>query len=177
MVSASFSLSLYSKLTILGPLLDHIQNLLGSRAELPPQTLALAAEASWTTGRWNILEQFLESEPCLSSQDFNVGIGKALLALKRQDQVTFNQTVSTLRGNVTGSLSVSATSSLAAAQPHTIKLHALYELELISGMGNMKLEPNVVMDTLDRRLGILGAFTDNQQYLLGLRRAVMSLSR
>jgi serine/threonine-protein kinase ATR len=35
----------------------------------------------------------------------------------------------------------------------------------------------VVIENLDRRLDIIGAYTSDKQYLLGLRRATMSLSR
>ncbi|KAF2431255.1 hypothetical protein EJ08DRAFT_649062 [Tothia fuscella] len=160
-----------------GPLLDYVQNLAGTLIELPSQTIAFAAEASWTTGKWHMLEQFLTTDHASKSQDFNIGVGKALLALRCQDQTSFQQTISTLRSDVTRGLSLSATASLAAAHPHTIKLHALYELEMISGLSNPKAEPEVLMETLDRRLDVLGAFTDSKQYLLGLRRAAMGLSK
>jgi serine/threonine-protein kinase ATR len=145
--------------------------------ELPPQTLSFAAEACWNTGKWQILDQFLKSGPGAKSQDFNVGIGRALSAMQWQDKDIFHQTISGLRIDITRGLSVSTTASLAAAHPQIIKLHALYELELISGMAKLNLEPNVLMDTLDRRLDILGAYTEGKQYLLGLRRAAMGLSK
>jgi serine/threonine-protein kinase ATR len=154
-----------------------VQNLAASKAEMPPQTLSFAAEASWNTGKWAILEQFLHSESGSKSQDFNVGIGRALTALRRQDESGFHQTISSLRMDTTRGLSVSATASLAAVHPQTIKLHALYELEMISGLGKSNLEPNSLLDTLDRRLNVLGAFTEGKQYLLGLRRAAMGLSK
>jgi serine/threonine-protein kinase ATR len=154
-----------------------VQNLAASKAELPPQTISFAAEASWNTGKWPILEQFLNSDPGSKSQNFNVGIGRALSALRRQDESTFQHTISGLRVDITRGLSVSATASLAAVHPQTIKLHALYELEMISGMTKSNLEPNSLIDILDRRLDVLGAFTEGKQYLLGLRRAAMSLSK
>jgi serine/threonine-protein kinase ATR len=160
-----------------GPLLDYAQNLAASKAELPPQTLSFAAEASWNTGKWHVLEQFLDSEPGSKSQDFNVGVGRALSAMRRQDKIGFQQTISDLRVGITRGLSVSATSSLAAVYPQTIKLHALYELDMISGMAESRPEPNTLMDTLDRRLDVLGAFTEGKLYLLGLRRAAMGLSK
>lgn len=154
-----------------------MQSLASSKAELPPQTIAYAAEASWNTGKWHVLEQFLTSESSSQSQDFDIGVGNALLALRRQDQTCFRQTISNLRTNVISGFSLSATASFAGAHPHTIKLHALYELETISGMGNEKIEPELLMESLERRLDVLGAFTDSKQYLLGLRRAAMSLSK
>jgi len=36
---------------------------------------------------------------------------------------------------------------------------------------------DVILENLDRRLDIIGAYTSDKQYLLGLRRAAMSLSR
>jgi serine/threonine-protein kinase ATR len=154
-----------------------VQNLAASKAELPPQTLSFAAEASWNTGKWHVLEQFLSSGPGTKSQDFNVGVGRALLAMRKKDERTFQQNISSLRIDITRGLSVSATASLAAAHPQTIKLHALYELEMVSGMAMSNLDPNILMDTLDRRLDVLGAYTEGKQYLLGLRRAAMGLSK
>jgi serine/threonine-protein kinase ATR len=97
--------------------------------------------------------------------------------MQQRDEDAFQRSISGLRVDITRGLSVSATASLAAAHPQTIKLHALYELEMISGMSTSNLDPNNLIETLDRRLDVLGAFTEGKQYLLGLRRAAMGLSK
>jgi serine/threonine-protein kinase ATR len=162
-------------LTDTGPLLDTIRGFCPTEDKLTDHALPFAAEAAWMTGNWNALAGFLQSEVSSKSADFNVGIGKAILALHKEDIEGFAQTITSLRENIVQGLSVSSTASLAAAHPVTLKLHALYELEQLATWGDDVRDS--LMESLDRRLDIVGAFTDDKQYLLGLRRAVMHFSK
>jgi serine/threonine-protein kinase ATR len=161
-------------LTNTGPLLDTIRGSCPTEDELTDHALPFAVEAAWATGKWNALAGFLRSEVGAKSTDFNVGVGKAILALYKGDEIGFAHTVASLRQNVVQGLSVSSTASLAAAHPVTLKLHALYELDQMATWGDEAGDS--LMESLDRRLDIMGAFTDDKQYLLGLRRAVMHFS-
>ena len=109
--------------------------------------------------------------------DFNVGVGRALLALRRRKSAEFADIIATLRETLAKGLSPSATASIQACHDYLVKLHALYEIEAVSGM-NTHGEPDreVVLENMDRRLDIIGAYTSDKQYLLGVRRAAMSLS-
>lgn len=70
------------------------------------------------------------------------------------------------------------TASVQASHGHLVKLHALYELETISGANPaMRRDREAIIDSLDRRLDIVGAYTSDKQYLLGVRRAAMTLSQ
>jgi serine/threonine-protein kinase ATR len=83
-----------------------------------------------------------------------------------------------LRESLARSLSPSSTTSLQACHDTLVKLHALYEIEIISGLSPQgKGDRTVILENLNRRLDIIGAYTSDKQYLLGLRRATMSLSR
>jgi len=76
------------------------------------------------------------------------------------------------------SLTPTATASLYAAHEHIVKLHTLYELEAISGLSSFTpCDREDILLNLDRRLDILGAYISDKQYLLGVRRAAMQLSR
>jgi serine/threonine-protein kinase ATR len=148
---------------------------------LSSSTLPFAAEAAWSAGKWAQLERILGYSPApekISILDFNVGVGRALLALQRKDGPAFNAIVAALREALAGGLTPSTTSSIQACHDHLVKLHALYELEAVSGM-NSTMPPNreAILENLDRRLDIIGAYTSDKQYLLGVRRAAMSLSR
>jgi serine/threonine-protein kinase ATR len=110
---------------------------------------------------------------------FNVGVGRALLALRRGDTDQFTQMLECLRAETAKDLSPTSSSSLHACHDILVKLHTLYEIEAISGVsaGPLNGRKEVIIDNLDRRLEILGAYTSDKQYLLGIRRAVMQLSR
>ena len=144
-----------------------------------PSTLPFAAEAAWSTGKWEQLERILASSPDRSSSavDFNVGLGRALLALRRHNSVEFRKVVESLRDSVSKSLTPTSTMSLHASHDQLVKLHVLYEVEAISGV--VECPParrETILDNLERRLDVLGAYTSDKQYLLGIRRAVMQLS-
>lgn len=110
--------------------------------------------------------------------DFNVGVGKALLALYRKDEVEFKTITSALRTALSKSLSPSNTNSLQACHDTLVKLHALYEIEAISGVMTPAIsERSVILENLDRRLDVIGAYTSDKQYLLGIRRATMLVSK
>jgi len=143
--------------------------------------LPFAAEAAWSTGKWDELDKIL-TEPSgglnTSSSDFNVGIGKALLALRHGKAGDFKLTVNDLRTVLSNGLSASVTASLHNSHDHLVKLHTLHELESVSGLSsNTAPDQDVLFENLDRRLDLLGAYTSDKQYLLGVRRAAMQLSR
>ncbi|KAI4673661.1 uncharacterized protein J4E88_008717 [Alternaria novae-zelandiae] len=148
---------------------------------LPSNTLPFAAEAAWSTGKWEQLERLLTTTGSADSSlfaDFNVGIGRALLALRHNSRPDFQGIIEELRELLAKSMSPSSTTSVQASHDHLVKLHALYEVETISGMGSgIVTDRETILENLDRRLDIIGAYTSDKQYLLGLRRAAMTLSR
>lgn len=113
-----------------------------------------------------------------TTTDFNICVGKALLALYNEDETEFKKTIATLRGTLSKSLSPSNTNSLQACHDTLVKLHALYEIEAISGVVAAQTpERGLVLENLDRRLDVIGAYTSDKQYLLGVRRATMLVSK
>lgn len=146
-----------------------------------PNTLPFAAEAAWSTGKWSHLERILASpsEQANSSVDFNVGVGRALLALRSKQAEKFKEILESLRAGVAKDLSPTSTSSLHACHDNLIKLHVLYEVEAISGLPAVEspADKDAILENLERRLDVLGAYTSDKHYLLGVRRAVMQLSK
>jgi serine/threonine-protein kinase ATR len=101
-----------------------------------------------------------------------------LLALRKKDRNTFEKTVQTLREQIASSLTTSTTSSLSVCHDSMLKFHVLTELEMIArieGSGGVPRKP--VLESLDRRLEAIGSYLNDKQYLLGIRRAAMQLSR
>jgi len=148
---------------------------------LSSSTLPFAAEAAWSAGKWDQLKRILSVSNGVEPNnfmDFNVGVGQALLALRGNQSAEFQRIIAQLRELIARSLTPSTTTSVQASHEHLVKLHALYEIEAVSGMGTgATVGREVVLENLDRRLDIIGAYTSDKQYLLGLRRAAMTLSR
>lgn len=59
-----------------------------------------------------------------------------------------------------------------------LKFHVLTELEMIAGTAkDASTERTNILESLSRRLEVIGAYLNDKQYLLGIRRAAMQLSR
>lgn len=112
------------------------------------------------------------------SEDFNVRIGNALLALHKKNPDLFQSTVKSIREQISVSLSTATTASFATCHDSMLKLHVLTELEMIAGTDNGGVvDRPKVLESLSRRIEVIGAYLDDKQYLLGIRRAAMQLSR
>lgn len=158
--------------------MSHVEALRHSSSSLGARLLPLAVEASWHTMKFSSTEKLLASSPGETLQDFDVGLGKALLAMHRQDSDEFVAIISSLRDMAAKGLTMSTTTSSRSCHKAMLQLHALYEVEWLSKFSSAdQQEQNAVPETLDRRLNVLGPFTSDKQYLLGLRRATMQLCR
>lgn len=139
--------------------------------------IPFAVEASWATGRWQTLEKYLQlytaGDP---TEVFNLGIAQALLCLKQRDMDSFGSYLQTMRDKVASSLSYSATASLQTCHDAMLECHVLTDLEMIA---NHKEEDDQqpLLTALERRIEVLGAYVNDKQYLLGIRRAAMELTR
>jgi serine/threonine-protein kinase ATR len=140
--------------------------------------LPFATEASWATGRWAALAKYMASLPKTPGEDFNISIGRSLLALHKKDTELFNSTIQSLREQIACSLSRSMTSSISACHDNMLKFHVLTELEMIAGTAkDTSTNRTNILESLSRRLEVIGAYLNDKQYLLGIRRAAMQLSR
>ncbi|TGO91177.1 hypothetical protein BPOR_0036g00070 [Botrytis porri] len=139
--------------------------------------LPFATEASWATGRWAALQKYTSIAGRDLEEDFNVSIGKALLALHEKETTRFVSTIEDLRKQITCSLSRATTSSIGSCHDPMLKLHVLTELEMIAGVDYTEPIPREeLLESLDRRLETIGGYLNDKQYLLGIRRAAMQLS-
>ncbi|KUI73457.1 Protein kinase rad3 [Cytospora mali] len=138
-----------------------------------------AVEAAWATGRWETLQRYLHLYNAGNHlEEFNLGVGSALLALKDGRTESFISQIQELKEKTASSMSLSATASLQAAHDAMLKCHVLADLEIIAGDHKKESgDQHEIMKTLDRRLEVLGAYVNDKQYLLGIRRAAMELMR
>ena len=142
--------------------------------------LPFATEASWATNRWAALAKYTSLVSHESRDDFNVRIGQALLALHQDQGATehFSSEIESIRKDIASSLSAPTTASIAASHNVMLNLHVLTELEMIAGFGEHEIRNRgQVISLLNRRLEVLGSYLNDKQYLLGIRRAAMKLSR
>jgi serine/threonine-protein kinase ATR len=74
-------------------------------------------------------------------------------------------------------MTFTSTTSLQTCHDSLFQLHALTEVEAIVD-ASLQTSPSTagILDTLNRRLDVLGVYITEKQYLLGLRRAAMELS-
>lgn len=140
-------------------------------------SLPFAVEASWVTGKWAKLRQYLTPVPEPLGGDFSIGIGQALLALSDANLDRFNDILDQLRRLNARSLSATNTMSLQICHSAMLRFHAITEVEAISGVLADEYEKPTLLSSLNKRLDLLGAFLSDKQYLLGLRRATMQLSK
>lgn len=148
-----------------------------SRSKITP----FALEAFWATYRWSSMEKFLsplgENE---RFEDFNTGVAELLRRLRASPEANIGvaEGIGILRDQLSAAMTYSTTSSLHAAHEVMLRCHVLTELEMISGVsGYSELDHKTIMATLNRRLEMLGAYVNDKQYVLGLRRAVMELKK
>ncbi|KAJ0422527.1 hypothetical protein BJY00DRAFT_69114 [Aspergillus carlsbadensis] len=145
-----------------------------------PKFLPFAVEASWMTGKWEKMHNYLELCAQKNTADFNIGVGLALDAFRRGQRRQFRDIIDGLRLSVSKSLTTNSVTSLQSCHDSMLKLHALTEIESVALAG---LDPcknpegrSNLRESLDRRLDVLGGYISDKQYLLGLRRAAMELT-
>jgi serine/threonine-protein kinase ATR len=135
-----------------------------------------AIEASWATGRWETLRKYIGLYTGEPTEEFNLGIGQALLQLKEGDKQGFQDYIQMMRDKVASELSQSSTSSFRACHDARLKCHVLSDLEIIASHTDSGNTQQLLV-SLERRLEILGAYVTDKQYLLGIRRAAMEVMR
>ena len=158
-------------------LLNQIEGFHSSHASTQ-LSLPFAVEASWVTGKWAKLKKYLAEFNSTLGGDFNIGVGRALLALSEDETDRFSKILDNLRQNIAKGLSTSNTMSLQSCHDAMLQFHVLTEIEAISGVrNNDEAERSSLIRSLNQRLDVLGAFLSDKQYTLGLRRATMQVSK
>ncbi|KAE8338953.1 hypothetical protein BDV24DRAFT_137247 [Aspergillus arachidicola] len=137
-----------------------------------------AIEASWITGKWEKLRNYLQLYSQQGTGDFNIGVGLALDAIRQGSYNRFGDIICGLRLSVAKSLNANSVASLQSCHDSILRLHALAEMESIAGLDSRNEKDTLpkIRAALSRRLDILGGHISDKQYLLGLRRAMMELT-
>ncbi|PHH65261.1 hypothetical protein CDD81_3120 [Ophiocordyceps australis] len=159
-------------------LLNHVGGMQADAAS-DNKIMPFAVEASWVTGRWDALVNFSHRFHGSVVEDFNISIAALLESLYvRSDSEMLAGTIGRIRDNIASEMTMSTTGSLQAAHDVLLKCHALADLEMIvASKPQDDAEKRQAMELLDNRLNVIGAYFQDKQYLLGIRRATMELRR
>lgn len=144
----------------------------------------IVVEASRLAEQWEYLDSFDELLSLkFGSMDssYEVYLGRALCALRSQKIDIFQNALQAARHDVVKRLTYSSTSTLDQCHSSMLKLHALSEIETIvaafnDGLFNRPKDKDALMGHLQRRVELLGASARDKEYILAIRRAVLSLS-
>ncbi|KAF9871571.1 hypothetical protein CkaCkLH20_10982 [Colletotrichum karsti] len=139
-----------------------------------------AVEAAWATRRWEALSKYSGRFHGSPLEDFNVSVAQLFSSLQQGgvEGSSFPQMLQSMREKIASAMTYSATSSLQACHDLRLRCHVLTDLEIIAGAQVADDEARQeVLTMLNRRLEVLGAYVNDKQYLLGIRRAAMELSR
>ena len=144
----------------------------------PEITLPYAAEAAWNTDQWATLENIVTQAKNSQINSFNVRVAAVLIALFHGNKPGFLDELDSLRRDEARTFSATNTLTLQACHETLLRLHVLAEIEMISGFGRLsQVEKAKLINCLDQRLATVGAFLGHKQYILGLRRASLRLSK
>ncbi|TWU75172.1 serine/threonine-protein kinase M1 [Metarhizium rileyi] len=159
-------------------LLNHIDGMqMNSSAN--NKILPFAVEAAWVTGRWESLAKFTGRFQENVAEDFNMSVACLFDSLYRHHgHDSYDKAIQSMQDKLASSMTVAATASLNAAHEVLLKCHVLTDLDvIIKTKPGEENERHRTLAMLDGRLEIIGGRFGDKQYLLGIRRAAMELSR
>jgi serine/threonine-protein kinase ATR len=160
------------------PLLRYVDSFVISRQsiedadELSRTMLPSVVEAHWMTSDIDGMMTRLQSVNAECTSDFNVGVAKILRSAAEANQESLTTILRDVRKSVARSMTDARTSSIQASHEDLKKLHVLYEIEALSSDIILRAEDPTA--ALDRRLSVIGSYVSDKQYVLGIRRAVMT---
>lgn len=109
--------------------LDLANGMVTENASWSSQLNVYRVEAAWKLGQWDKMETYLKAEDC--SRDWNIGLGKVLLAAKSKDEKSLSSCLLRLRQEQMAPLSA-ASMEIGAyhrGYEYIARLHMLKELE------------------------------------------------
>lgn len=160
-----------------GPLLRYADSFIAAQIEpserlsCQSRLLPVSVEAEWMVGGLHDVENRVKSTSNLHFDHFNLGVAKALVLLNKSNNELVAETLTSLRTQVTQGMTTASTSSVHASHDDLRKLHLLYEIEALSR--NRAVDNVTVAQMLERRLSVLGSYTNDKQTILGIRRLIM----
>ncbi|KAK6341722.1 serine/threonine-protein kinase M1, variant 2 [Orbilia brochopaga] len=159
-------------------LLVHLEPILNTHTPLLYQALDFGIESAWRSLNWEKLEVLLHKCPESARTSFNVTIGRAINAFRSNDMAALEAILRDGREHLTRSMTLSATNSIRSCHERLFQFQALAECHYITTtFQHESPDFTAFKQTLDARLTLLGPSHREKQYILALRRALLTVSR
>lgn len=158
-------------------LLNHVEGMHATNSSNANKIMPFAVEAAWVTNRWESLSKFVRRFEGSPMQEFNISVATLFESLRDGGtKESFYNTLDEIRDSIATTMSPSTTVSLQSAHDQILKCHVLSDVELIvKKKTENPADREKVMEMLQGRLAVMGAYFNDKQYLLGIRRALMGL--
>ncbi|KAJ0062993.1 hypothetical protein NL108_010267 [Boleophthalmus pectinirostris] len=162
----------------LSTVITQVNGVLANRPQWKSDLNTYRVEAAWKLGKWDLLEDYLESD-CPSST-FGVRLGQLLLAVNKQDSKTFYEKLKLVRKEQVVPLSAASyeCGTYQRGYEYIIRLHMLNELEhTFTDLQKQKSSPKTPQLPLHwaERLEMTQNSFRAKEPILALRRALLSL--
>jgi serine/threonine-protein kinase ATR len=149
-------------------LIDRFNNITTIPQNQLVQLKPYAIESAWASAQFVELERLLQND---HSEDFTSSIGRALLHCNRGDLDAAFRALDQISCAVAQELTPNAITSLENCHESLRKTHVVEDLRLLMSTEADSKLPN--LETLRKRLDILGSNVRDKQYILLIRRAAM----
>lgn len=147
-------------------LLHHFGGIIERCKDIDHRLLPFAAEAAWATAQFDSLSRFVDGA---ETEDFNLALGSNLL--KSQAGIDLEELWLTAAKD----LSYNSTASISASTDTLLKMHVTEDLRLMTS-STLDTKAKLV-DSLKRRLDVLGTDVAAKHSVLNVQRAVMHLRK
>ncbi|KAK6532224.1 serine/threonine-protein kinase M1 [Arthrobotrys megalospora] len=157
-------------------LLVHMEPILNLHSSLLYRVLGFGIESAWRSLNWDKLEVLLQR--CPDQTSFDVTIGRTINAFRNGDKTSLESIIHTGREQLLRSMTISGTNSIRSSHEILFQFQVLAECQYItSTIQDGSIDEAAFKNNLDARLTLLGPSHREKQYILALRRALLSLCR
>ncbi|XP_033634079.1 serine/threonine-protein kinase ATR-like [Asterias rubens] len=166
--------------------LVHVNGVLAERHDWTGKLNAYRVEACWKLAKWDTLETHLKTETS-NTKDWNIGLGKILLAAKQKNEEQFERQLRNVRSALMGPLSAASmeSGSYQRGYEYITRLHMLRDLERgVRCLGGLRSSANPddqtsrseLLTNWEARLDMTQSSFRAQQPILCLQRIILRLS-
>ncbi|KAF3199899.1 serine/threonine-protein kinase M1 [Orbilia oligospora] len=133
-------------------------------------------ESAWRSLNWDKLEVLLRQ--CPEQTSFDVTIGRTINAFRSGDRKSLERIIHAGRDQLVRSMTISGTNSIRSSHEILFQFQVLAECQYItSTIQEGSIDEATFKHNMDARLTLLGPSHREKQYILALRRALLSLCR
>ncbi|KAF3207545.1 serine/threonine-protein kinase M1, variant 2 [Orbilia oligospora] len=157
-------------------LLVHLEPILSLHNSLLYRVLGFGIESAWRSLNWDKLEVLLRQ--CPEQTSFDVTIGRTINAFRSGDRKSLERIIHAGRDQLVRSMTISGTNSIRSSHEILFQFQVLAECQYItSTIQEGSIDEATFKHNMDARLTLLGPSHREKQYILALRRALLSLCR